>query len=80
MRCSRKAKMLLTRYGHASEDFALKGSMHPDDWDAIDANLLKARAQIENYIATLEAAIAVTRAMNTALTARSASATKDPKP
>lgn len=80
MRCSRKAKMLLTRYGHASEDFAFKGSMHPDDWDAIDANLLKARAQIENYIATLEAAIAVTRAMNTALTARSASATKDPKP
>ena len=66
MRCSRKAKMLLTRYGHASEDFALKGSMHPDDWDDIDARLLKARAQIENYIATLEAALA--------------NATKDPNP
>lgn len=79
MRCSRKAKMLLTRYGHASEDFALKGSMHPDDWDAIDAKLLKARAVMENYIATLEAAVAVTRAMNTTLTARSV-ATKDPNP
>ncbi len=66
MRCSRKAKLLLTRYGHASEDFVWKGGMHPDDWDAIDANLLKARAGIENYIATLEAALA--------------NATKDPNP
>lgn len=80
MRCSRKAKLLLTRYGHASEDFVWKGGMHPDDWDAVDEKLLKARARIENYIATLEAAVAITRAMNTALTARSVSATKDPNP
>lgn len=66
MRCSRKAKMLLTRYGHASEDFVWSRTDNLGVVREEDARLLKARAQIENYIATLEAALA--------------NATKDPNP
>lgn len=43
-------KRLITLFDKACQDYAFKGSMHPDDWDGIDEAYQSARQSLERHI------------------------------
>ncbi len=45
--CPAHIKTAITRFDHAAQDYAFKGSAHPDEWEEIELTYAQARAKLE---------------------------------
>lgn len=46
-----KIKAAITRFDNAAQNYAFKGSAHPDEWQDIENTYIKARERLERLIA-----------------------------
>ena len=49
--CPSNIKAAISRFEQAAQDYAFKGSAHPDDWDYIERKYERTRANLEAVIA-----------------------------
>lgn len=49
--CPPAIKRAITRFGRAAQEYEVKGSYHPEEWDAIEEEYHASREALEELIA-----------------------------